>query len=123
MLKALIIENYQVYKLLMCGDFNARCGNLLDTGSEEWVPDRVVTDSTINTAGRELISCVRALDLLILNGRFNQCTDGFTSVSAHGLAVVNYCICPKICAESFSDFKVIDPMDVINTYNITGSSL
>ena len=99
----------------MCEDFNAGFGNLLDTDSEEGVPDRVLTDSTINTAGRELITCVKPSDLLILNGRFDQCTDGFTPLSALGLAVVNCCICPNICAESFSDFRVIDPMSVINT--------
>jgi len=33
----------------MCEDYNAGLGNLLDTDSEEALPDRVVTDSTVNT--------------------------------------------------------------------------
>jgi len=38
------------------------------------------------------------------------------------LAVVDFCVSPKLCAESFSDFRVIDPNDVINTYSISVDS-
>ena len=70
-LKALVIENCQVDELLICGDFNARCGDLPDSDPEDNIQSRLVTDKTINSAGRDLISCMRALDMFLLNGRNN----------------------------------------------------
>ena len=78
-LKSLIIDNYHLGPFLICGDFNARCGNLPDISSDS-VPKRAAIDLTVNQAGRELTDTLRALQLCILNGRFSNANDGFTSV-------------------------------------------
>ena len=78
---------------MVCGDFNARCGNLQEESNEDRFPPRIVLDTTCNKNGRTFTDF---LDLCMLNGRFATQYDGFTPVSAKGLAVVDYCVVPKV---------------------------
>lgn len=83
-LKSLIIDNYHVDDFLICGDFNARCGDLDDLGKPcDGVPSRMAIDTTVNQFGKELIFTLKSLDLCMLNGRSSPENDGFTSVSPH----------------------------------------
>ena len=74
MLKSLIVENYSVGDFIICGDFNARCGELEDTaGSERYpIPKRDTVDKITNQLGKELISTLKVLDLCIVNGHFTK---------------------------------------------------
>ena len=99
-LKALIVENYNVEDFLICGDLNARCGEMEDIHvvepENDPFPKRIAVDKTTNHLGRELISTLRALDMCIVNGCFNISDDGFTSISSRGMSVVDYIIPYKI---------------------------
>ena len=119
-LKALIIENYSVEDFVICGDFNARCGNLDEITEEEShpIPKRVPVDTATNKWGKELIVTMRALDLCIANGRFNATKDGFTSVSNRGMSVVDYIISPIKSFKALSNFRVIDPFQVVTENSI-----
>ena len=99
---------------MICGDFNARCGNL----EEADLPKRHIVDATVNARGRDLVDCFKTLDLCILNGRFDRDEDGHTSVSTRGMAVVDYMICPTKSFDSFEKFRVVDPMEVIIENNL-----
>ena len=112
-LKSLIIENYQFGDFLICGDFNARCGNLVDLDDHiETIPRRVAVDTTVNQFGKDLISTLKALELCILNGRFTQDKDGCTSISPHGTSVVDYIIAPIKSFSKLCNFRVLDPLEV-----------
>ena len=112
------IENYRNDEVIIGGDFNARCGNLVETELDSNVANRIAADKVINCRGRELISYANSLDLVILNGRFDKSKDGFTSVSTKGLAVVDYCICPSRSINSFANFQVIDPLDTTDKFKL-----
>ena len=85
-LKSLVIDNYQLGDFVICGDFNARCDRLTDSPADSLgIPDRTPIDLTVNAYGRELIDTMKALDLCMLNGRFDP-------VSTKGLAVVDYTV-------------------------------
>ena len=104
--------------MLIGGDFNARCGDLVETESDSNTAERIVVDKVINTRGRDFISFANSLDLVLLNGRFDESKDGFTSVSTKGLAVVDYFICPSKSIDSFSNFKVTDPLETIHNFKL-----
>lgn len=105
---------------VICGDFNARCGNLEETtGSEGYpIPKRNVVDTSTNQLGRELIATLKAMDLCIANGRFKDSEDSFTSISNHGMSVVDYIISPVKSFKALSNFRVLDPYQVVTDNNI-----
>ena len=119
-IKALIIDNYHMEDFVICGDFNARCGNMDETSGLEGgpVPARVAVDMTSNQLGKELIATLKALDLCILNGRFAPNEDGHTSISNLGMSVVDYIITPVKSFSSLHNFKVLDPFQVATESNI-----
>ena len=119
-LKALIVENYSVEDFVICGDFNARCGELADIAESENhpIPKREAVDKSSNQLGKELISTLKALDLCIVNGRFAKSYDGFTSVSNKGMSVVDYIISPIKSFRALSNFRVLDPYQIAIDNNI-----
>ena len=90
-------------KVIVCGDFNARCGNLLDypeydfndidivedvcTAVEPNVKQRNSEDTKINHYGRRRIDICIANDLLIVNGR--SVSDPCTCYTYNGSSVVD----------------------------------
>ena len=123
-LKSLIIENYSVEDSIICGDFNARCGELEDTaGLERYpIPKRDAVDKIINQLGKELISTLKALDLCVVNGRFTKSEDGFTSISNKGMSVVDYIISPIMSFKALNNFRVLDPYQIAVDNNIAVDS-
>ena len=96
--------------ILSCGDFNARCGNLIEVEDDADIPTRTIIDKNINSVGRFFIQMLKALDLCIRSGCFDY-YNGFTSVSTKGLAVVDYCLVPAASFRLFKDFQVYDVLD------------
>ena len=75
--------------LCICGDFNGRCGDIMDfvEGVDD-IPVRNVIDETVNYNGEQLIDMLINCNMCMLNGRSNQ--NNFTSISTKGRAVVDY---------------------------------
>ncbi len=91
-LKALVIDNFPHANFVICGNFNARCGDMQDYTTEEGSVriNRNIVDSTVNPAGKNLIELLQTMELCMLNGRFGKAN--FTSISSKGMAVVDYAI-------------------------------
>ena len=100
--------------IFICGDFNSRCGDLeYFIAGVDYLPERNVVDFTVNAYGDLLIDFFINTNLCILNGRKYTSND-FTSVSTKGRSVVDYCIVPHECIDSFEKFSVIHVTDMIN---------
>ena len=100
-------------KVIICGDLNARCGNLLDYSEYDFndidivedvctsivepnVKQRNLEDTKINHYGRRLLDLCIANDLLIVNGRsVNDPTGSCTCYTYNGSSVVDYVLCSK----------------------------
>ncbi len=79
----------------LCGDFNARTGNLKDSIEDiDSMPPRHVLDNVVSDHGEALINCVNDCRLCILNGRLDPQNDNFTYISDNGKSVVDYTITP-----------------------------
>ncbi len=65
------IHNYHVDDITyVCGDFNGRCGNLLDyVEGVDSVENREILDSVINQQGRLLVDFMINANYCMLNGR------------------------------------------------------
>ena len=97
---------------VICGDLNARCGDLQETSELYDIPKRNPVDTVTNQVGKELISTLETLDMCMLNGRFSPSWDSYTSVSTNGMSVVDYMLVPTKCFSSFKNFKVHDPLSI-----------
>ena len=89
-----------------------------DISDSSELPSRVPVDKVVNQIGRELIDTVRALDICILNGRFDRSKDNYTSVSSKGLAVVDYILTSYSTLSSFKNFQVHDILEIINSNGV-----
>ena len=76
--------------MMMCGDFNARCGSLRE--ENDALPARVELDEVKTHQGEILMNLVDSPGLCIVNGRVGKV--GFTCVSGRGRSVVDYCLLP-----------------------------
>ncbi len=78
-------------RFFICGDFNARCGDLDDfIGGVDDIPPRDVVDQVVNDYGEFLCNLLVSSNCCLLNGR-NCKRNDFTSISNRGRAVVDYC--------------------------------
>ena len=111
------LQNIETY--FVCGDFNARCNNLVDTPSNDTnIPKRTIVDiGPANSHGRELIDFVRISSLCMLNGRTAD-SNRFTSISTKGAAVVDYCLVPTYCDTKFLEFNINDVVTMADNFNI-----
>ena len=67
-------------------DFNAHIGPMSDTVYDcDSIPERTIIDKSINQHGHEFIEFLTESKCCVLNGRFDNCDDNFTSVSRCGL--------------------------------------
>ena len=81
--------------VIICGDMNARVGSLPDTIPEiDNIPERQILDKTINQHGHTFLEFLSDSKTCILNGRFQNEHNNFTSVSSKGRAVVDYMCVP-----------------------------
>ena len=93
-LNALTFDLYkyaEVEDIFLCGDFNARIGNLNECESDSSIPQRTVIDNSINQQGQKLMNFCSDLDLHVLNGRVMPELNDYTSLTSYrGRAVVDY---------------------------------
>ena len=100
----------------ICGDFNARCGNLADgCDPHPLIPTRCTIDDTANSNGKQLMDFLRAFNLCMLNGRGKK--DNFTYVSSLGRSVVDCCLVHKDDFHMYSNFTVKTPSELVSEHN------
>jgi len=98
--------------ICICGDFNARCGELQDVSvdSVSAIPPRKPLDVELNSHGKQLMDVMKSLELGTLNGRGK---DNFTFISSLGRSVVDYCIVELEDYNKFSHFTVTTMQELI----------
>jgi hypothetical protein len=105
----------EVDLVIIAGDLNCRIGKDLDYIPEiDNVPSRRVLDEVTNQHGRSLIEFLHESNMCILNGRFNEKEDGFTSISTKGTAVVDYIMCPIHKLDMFKSFTVEPCLQIVD---------
>ena len=78
-------------QIIVCGDFNARCGGLQDVDDANGVlHGRISIDPVANEQGELLAECLQSSGFCFVNGQ--KGSDDFTCISAKGASVVGYCI-------------------------------
>lgn len=109
---------FEVDAIYICGDFNNRIANKEDyIGDIDSVPPRTALDFSSNGHGELLLDFLRDSTCCVLNGRMNNNSDNFTSISVRGKAVGDYIITPHDCLESCVQFRVITPTDLMDSNN------
>ena len=88
-------------QVMVCGDFNVRCGGLSDVDGE---PSRCCVDLLKNGQGELLVDCIRSSGLVFVNGQQGQ--DQFMCISSRGRLVVDYCLVPEEELMSIRNFEV-----------------
>ena len=109
---------------MICGDFNARIGNLneyLDNKTEV-LPQREVLDNKINTHGRQLVDFLRDSNMIVLNGRGKKEKDDFTVLSTIGKSVVDYVIIQAEHFTKYNSFEVTPVIDILERFDILPDS-
>ena len=112
---------------LICGDLNARTGQLEDTllnnnlnrylqGYDECyliedgqdIPRRKSRDIEVNNFGRQFVHFCKVNDLIILNGRTKSDSDGkFTCIANGGRSIVDYFVVDKNLFEHIIDLEIV----------------
>eukprot|EP00732_Lithocolla_globosa_P001140 Lithocolla_globosa_v1_NODE_518_length_3838_cov_6.179752.p2 type:complete len:210 gc:universal NODE_518_length_3838_cov_6.179752:3159-2530(-) len=99
---------------MICGDFNARLGELPDCimGVDE-IPERNIIDSKRNSFGTTLSSFCCDAEFCTLHGR-NTDKDNFTDFTENGSSVVDYCLVPYDKLNLLKEFSVCPPHDLVD---------
>lgn len=79
---------------------------------------RTAVDKNVNQHGHTLIDFLIDSKMCVLNGRFDNNTDNFTSVSTRGRSVVDFVCVPHDCFNSCENFDVISPASIIGDHNL-----
>ena len=116
MLSEQVAEMSQQGPVIICGDFNARCGKL--DMNREGIPTRIVTDVVKNNQGEAFVDFVRSVDMGVVNGR--KGIDGFTCVLERGSSVVDYCIVGEQNMGLIDNFKVTTMNESIEEMKLDG---
>ena len=98
--------------VLLCGDFNARCGCVEEV---EGLGDRQSEDQVINEQGRALLDFTRSLGLCVANGRAGS--GDFTCISSKGCSVVDYCLLFKDDLGVVLNFKVVTMTEFVDAFH------
>ena len=88
--------------VVICGDFNSRCGCLKDVDGD--IVPRNVIDEVKTEQGEALVSFLRSSGLCLVNERVGQ--DNFTCISSKGCSVVDYCLVFQEDLNMVSQFQV-----------------
>ena len=90
-LTSLLYSNSNCNAIFLCGDFNARIGDVIDTTSiDDLQLPRQVIDMTRNSYCNVFIDFLKDCKLCILNGRITQGLNDYTFFSSRGKSVVDY---------------------------------
>ena len=139
------IETYSLKgPVILCGDFNARTGNLEDfvkfdncNGDYVPVPDDYITDEswkrnnsdhTINMYGEQLVELCLSAGLRILNGRMKNDLEGKITCyqprkdNTVGYSVVDYVIASEKCINDIVLFDVV-PLNTFSDHCLLEFSL
>lgn len=108
--------NQTIGNIVICGDFNSRCGYYSDfiEGVDEISP-RSVIDVNENYNGDLFINFLTDINFAMLNGRIGL--NDFTYISPQGKSVVDYMCVPYEQLNEILDFKVLKMTDIINQVN------
>ena len=141
-LYGILLQNVQMYLqdgyVIICGDYNARTGKLTDiaisycgkdipnhdsisnfnidtykdTNVSKYDIERVNKDICVNLYGRELVEMCKAIDLVILHGRFDtdRAVGKYTRNDSTGKSVVDYVISHKSSINIIGNFRIEDKM-------------
>ncbi len=111
------LSNYD--HVYFCGDMNARIGKLLDCSPDIDIelPNRIVIDEKDNSHGKGFIEFLIENKICVLNGRFDENKDNFTS-TGRGRSVVDYIFCPHDKFECCSNFTVNTCKDLVGKYGL-----
>ena len=112
------IEYEDADVVLVCGDLNARIGNLCDciVNVDHELPQRKVLDVTKNSQGEEFVDFLQEMAMCVLNGRSEN--DNYTCISTKGSSVVDYIAVLQDQYYLFCDFKVDTVSDLINRFSL-----
>ena len=77
-------------------------------------------DNTINQHGHLLIEFLNEAKLCVLNGRFDETENNFTSISTRGKAVVDYICVPHDVIKDCMSFKIRTARSIIQDGNLAG---
>ena len=124
-LRTQMLRYQDVGEIIICGDLNARIGNLNQSPEEDTVlPSRQIIDKVINSHGKQLVDFLKDCGMITLNGRFLNEEDNFTVLSPLGKSVVDYVLVQSDCFIQFREFRVRPVLDLIDYYSIpTDSSM
>ena len=89
--------------LVICGDFNARCGSADDETSG--VPNRKVIDVVGNSQGEAFMDFLKGTEMCVVSGRKGK--DAFMCVPGRDCSGVDYCV------------VWVDDCDMIENFRIT----
>ena len=118
--------------VILCGDLNARVGNLLDyimndssphieqyySGyeSDNAIPQRTNQDVQTNTQGKRLIDLCISSGIRILNGRHNGDPSGkFTCYTPRGCSVVDYVVMSENLLYTVEEFYTVTCQYILTT--------
>ena len=104
---------------IICGDLNARIGNLSDTVPEiDNIPKRVVLDSTKNNHGDSFVDFLKESKCCILNGRVCNDRDNYTFMSHLGKSVVDYIVVNHELLPNCKFFEVMTMNDCVERFDL-----
>ena len=110
-----IVRYQNMGKMFICGDYNSRCGDLVDyIHGVDAVKDRDVIDFNTNKYGHLSIDFLLNCNMCMLNGRSCLHND-YTCSSVNGYSVVDYCIINHDDLSMFTDFIITNTADLINS--------
>ena len=123
--KTMVYEYHCEGDIFICGDFNAKCGNTQDAkNSTAKIPNRLTIDHSSNVAGKLLLDFLESADICMLNGRFGDTSNRYTSFSPLGMSLVDYCLVPIELLNNFSQFTVQPIPELVDQLKIqVGSTL
>ena len=119
-LLSLIYLHSECDHVFICGDINARIGNMNDfLTTVDTISDRIIMDNVKNAHGESLIDFLLESKMVVLNGRVTPEFDNFTSVSVKGRAVVDYILSPQSSVECVRELSVLLVKDLVQIYDLS----